>query len=68
VWFGTPSSCGTSNVEIVWMNISSAADSTAGRISRSVTVRNTRTGRAPELRAASSREESIDVNAATPIR
>jgi hypothetical protein len=55
-------------VEIVWTNISKAADRIAGRTSRSVILRNTLRGGAPEPSAASSREASIDVNAATPMR
>jgi hypothetical protein len=65
---GTPSSCGTSNVEIVWMNMSRMAERIAGRTIRSVIDVNTFHFDAPLASAASSSAESIDENAATPMR
>jgi hypothetical protein len=49
-------------------NISSAALRMAGRAIRRVIVRNVRDGEQPEASAASSSEESIEVNDAVPIR
>src|SRR3954452_24680014 len=65
---GTLMSGGTSKVEMVCTNMSSAPDRIAGRAMRSVIVRNVRSGEQPEASAASSRDESIEVNDAVPMR